>query len=472
MSNDIQAPAAGTIPASLVLFVVSCVQFITPLMASSVGIALPAIGKEFGASAAQLSLVQVTYIFALAGLMIPLGRFADIHGRKLIFNLGIVMAIISTLAIGFTTSIEAFIFFRFFQGVGAAMINSTSLAILTSVFPPERRGRALGIVAGFAYFGLAAGPSLAGAVTTQFGWRWLFYLLVPLQVIVLILTLLRLKGEWVGAKGESFGWSSSVVYLISLLLLVFGATQFNVINYAWLVALAGLAGIVLFLKGEEKKDNALLDVRLLKENRSFTLTNIATLINYGASFGVIFLFVLYLQYVKGLTAQQAGFVLMVTPCLQAIFSPIAGRWADIYSPRKVATIGMAICAVGLFGTLLMDEATSFITIIVIMVLLGVGFGIFASPNLKVVMGCVEPRHYGTASSISGTMRTGGILAGMVINTAVISLFMGDEPITGANYLEYLKSMHTCMIIFALMSVVGIGLSRFKERPQEVQLQAG
>lgn len=468
MKNEVKLPAAEAVSASLVLFVVSCVQFITPLMASSVGIALPAIGKEFDASAAQLSMVQLTYIFALAVLMIPLGRFADIHGRKRIFNLGIVMALLSTLAIGFTTSTESFIVFRFFQGVGAAMINSTSLAILTSVFPPERRGRALGIIAGFAYFGLAAGPSLAGSITTQLGWRWLFYLLAPLQVIVLILTLLRLKGEWADAQGEQFGWSSSAVYIISLSLLIFGATQLNDLSYAWLVAVVGLVGIGIFLKNEEKKKSALVDVRLLRENRSFTLTNIATLINYGASFGVIFLFILYLQYVKGLTAQQAGFVLMITPCFQAIFSPIAGRWADIYSPRKVATIGMAICAAGLFGTLLLDADTSFIAILFIMLLLGVGFGIFASPNLKVVMGSVEPRHYGTAASISGTMRTGGILTGMVINTAIISLFMGNAPITGDNYPEYLKSMHTCMTIFATMSVVGIGLSMFQEKPRKMQ----
>ncbi|WP_419175406.1 MFS transporter [Desulfosediminicola sp.] len=461
MNNTASKPAADAVSASLVLFVVSCVQFITPMMASSVGIALPAIGKEFGASATQLSLIQLSYIFALAVLMIPLGRFADIHGRKLIFNLGIVMAIISTLAIGFVPNTEIFIFFRFLQGVSAAMINATSLAILTAVFPPERRGRALGIVAGFAYFGLAAGPSMAGTITTQLGWRWLFFLMVPLQMIVLILTLVRFKGEWADARGEKFGWSGSMVYIASLSLVIFGATQMNDISFAWLIAIAGLVGLGLFLKWEANKTNALFDVRLLVENKTFTLTNIATLINYGASFGVMFLIILYLQYVKGLSAQQAGLVIMITPCLQAIFSPIAGRWADIYSPRKVATIGMTICAVGLFGTLLMNETTHFATIVVIMSLLGVGFGIFASPNLKVVMGCVGPRHYGTAASISGTMRTGGILAGTVINTSVIALFMGDAPITGDNYLVYLKSMHVCMTTFAVMSVVGIGLSLFR-----------
>ncbi|MCP3890092.1 MAG: MFS transporter, partial [Desulfobulbaceae bacterium] len=418
-----------TASASLILFVVSCVQFITPMMASSVGVALPAIGLEFDASAAQLSIIQLTYIFALAVLMIPLGRFADIHGRKLIFKLGIVMTVLSTLAIGFTNSTETFIFFRFVQGMAAAMIIATSLAILTAVFPPERRGRALGIVAGFAYLGLAAGPSLAGAITTQLGWRWLFYIMVPLQVIVLILTMMRLKGEWADARGEKFDWSGCAIYITSLTLVIFGIAQMNNLVYAWLIALGGLMGLGMFLKTEANNPNALIDVQLLVENKTFTLTNIATLINYGASFGVMFLIVLYLQYVKGLNAQQAGFIIMVTPCLQGFLSPIAGRWADIYSPRKVATTGMAICAVGLFGTLLMNENTSFFTIITIMSILGIGFGIFASPNLKVVMGCVGPHHYGSAASISGTMRTGGILTGTVINTAVISMFMGDAPIS-------------------------------------------
>lgn len=449
--------------AALVLFIVACVQFLTPLMASSVGIALPAIGREFHASAAELSIVQLTFIFALAILILPIGRFADIHGRKRIFIFGVALATLSTMAMGFIHSIGALIFFRFLQGAAAAMTNSSSLAILTTIFPPERRGRAMGVVAGAAYFGLAAGPTLAGVITTNMGWRWLFYLLVPVQILVLALTVFRLKGEWADARGEQFGWSHSVVYIISLSLLIFGGTKIHASLLYWTPLLLGCFGFLIFFKMQAKSANALLDVRLLRENRTFTLSNIATFINYGASFGLMFHFILYLQFVKGLSAQQAGLVIMVTPCFQALFSPISGRWADRYPAEKVATSGMTICAVGILGTLLLVETTSYPVIIAVMTFLGIGFGIFASPNSKVVMGCVEPRHYGTAASVLSSMRTGGILASSVINTAIISFFMGDAPITSHNVPGYLLAMHACMIVFAVMSFLGIGLSLYREK---------
>lgn len=449
--------------AALVLFIVACVQFLTPLMASSVGIALPDISREFHASATELSIVQLSFIFALAILILPIGRFADIHGRKRIFIWGVGLATLTTMAMGFIHSIEALIFFRFLQGAAAAMTNSSSLAILTTIFPPERRGRAMGVVAGAAYFGLAAGPTLGGVVTTNVGWRWLFYLLVPIQILVFVLTLLRLKGEWADAKGEKFGWSHSGVYIVSLSLLILGATQLHSNKLYWLVGLLGCCGFLIFYKMQAKSSNALIDVGLLQENRTFTLSNVATFINYGASFGLMFHFILYLQFVKGLSAQQAGFVMMVTPCFQTFFSPISGRWADRYPAQKVATSGMTICAVGILGTLLLTKTTSYPVIIAIMTLLGIGFGIFASPNSKVVMGCVEPRHYGTAASVLSTMRTGGILSSSVINTAIISLFMGDAPITSQNYPQYLLSMHSCMIVFALMSIVGIGMSLYTDK---------
>ncbi|MCG8565687.1 MAG: MFS transporter, partial [Desulfobacterales bacterium] len=153
----------------VILFVVSAVQFLTPFMMSAVGVALPAIGAEFNAGAMELGLVEMLFILAFALILLPAGRLADIHGRKKIFILGTGIFTAATLILGLAPSMGLFIFFRFIQGSGAAMITANSVAILSSVFPAERRGRAMGFIVGAVYVGLSAGPTLAGIMVTHLG---------------------------------------------------------------------------------------------------------------------------------------------------------------------------------------------------------------------------------------------------------------------------------------------------------------
>lgn len=440
------------------LIVVSVVQFLTPFMASGVVIALPTIGEEFGASAMQLSMIQMTYILGVAICLLPFGRLADIHGRRRVFITGIIAVILSTIAIGWAERIETFILLRFLQGGGTAAITTTSFAILSSVFPAERRGRAMGIIVACVYLGQSAGPTIAGVVTSHMGWRWLFYLMVIAQLMALSLTLLKLKGEWADSRGERFDWFGTVVYGLALTMVIASVHMIKTSNFGWLVFCAGVIGLTLFARIEMTTEKPLLNVRFLSKNRPFMFGNIATLINYAASFGVIFLFTLYLQNVKGMSPQQAGFFMMIQPCVQALISPFSGRLSDAYSASRMATLGMALCAVGLVAARFIDADSSMITLVIVVVLFGTGFGVFSSPNMSAIIGSVDQKYYGTASSMIATMRTVGMLISMTIITVVFSFFMGDAPLSASNNLEFMSSMHVTMIVFSLMSVMGIGFS--------------
>ncbi len=454
MNTRSHTPHADSSPAA-VLFIVTTVQFLTPFMSSSVGIALPMIGHEFQASAMQLGLIQMMYILAVSVTMLPAGRFADIHGRKRIFIAGTVVAILATLAIPLCMGIQTFILFRVFQGIGAAMITATSFAILTSVFPESKRGKAIGIVVAFVYLGLAAGPTLAGAIVTHMGWRWIFYAMLPLQLTALLLTLIRLHGEWADSKGDTFDWPGTVVFALALSILITGMTQINKMEWAWLVIIGGFVGLVLFFRIQRKTKFPLIDVHLLTTNLTFTLSNIATLINYAASFGIIFLFSLYLQYTKGFSAQTAGIIMMAQPLTQALLSPLAGRLSDIYPPTWIATLGMASCTVGLFLASFVGTATGLAVILTILILLGIGFGLFSSPNMTAIMSSVQPRYYGTASSMVGTMRTQGMLVSMAIVTVIITHYLGDQAVTPETMKGFIKSMQMSFRIYAAMGLVGI-----------------
>ncbi len=416
---------------------------------------MPAIGREFQASAVQLGFVQMAFVLAVAILQLPAGRFADIHGRKRIFILGITLFTMASMALALAQTIQIFIAFRFLQGMGGAMIFSTSVAILSAVFPPEHRGRAMGVIVSGIYVGMAIGPSVAGLIISELGWRWVFFIIIPFQLTALGLTLLKLRGEWKVDQGKLFDWIGALIFSVALFLIIVAATQFTKMEAARWIGLIGLLCLGLFGLIEVRTPNPLLDIHLLRTNLPFTFNNIATFINYAAAFGLVFLFSLYLQYVKGFPPKHAGILLAIQPIIQALLAPIAGRLADRYKPEHIASIGMGLCATGLFVATGINSSSSLTLIISVMILLGMGFGLFSTPNMTAIMGSVEPQYYGTASSLVGTMRTLGMLFCMTIITVILTIFLGDQEITLKNSELFVTSMSTSMVVFCMLSLVGI-----------------
>ncbi len=451
----------------ITLFVVSAVQFLTPFMMSAVGVALPAIGHDFQAGAVELGLVEMLYILAFGMVMLPAGRLADIHGRKKIFISGTLVFTLTTLVLGLCPTMGLFIFFRFIQGAGAAMITATSVAILSSVYPAQKRGQAMGIIVGAVYIGLSAGPTLAGVMVTHLGWEWVFFSALPLEIAALLLTLTHLKGEWTSAPGMPFDWWGSLIYMGALSALIYGAAHLGQGPvYPALLAL-GAGGLILFFKFESRSASPILETALLKENKAFTLTNLATLINYAASFGITFFFSLYLQQVRGIPPQAAGLILVTQPLIQAVLSPLSGKLGDIYPPARIASLGMGICTLSLGLAAFIGPSTPMALIYGILALMGLGFALFASPNMTTIMGSVGPRHYGIAASFVATMRNMGMLTAMTLITLILNIFMGDAPVTPETANAYIQSMGTGFMVFTAIGIAGVfcSLVRVKTAPQ-------
>ena len=440
------------------LLVVCVAHFLMPFMMSAVGVALPAIGREFGATALQLGLVETTYVLSSSIFILAMGRLGDIHGRRRIFVYGIIIFTIGCGLLSQAWSIESLIALRFLQGVGGSMIMATTIAIVVAVFPPEERGKALGIAVASVYAGISCGPFLGGILVTTWGWRSIFYLSVPLGLLTLFITSARLRGEWADAKGEPFDWQGGLVYAGAILLLIFGASNLSQGPWAFAVMLAGMIGIVLFLYIESCTTYPLLNMALLRDNRVFALSNLAALLNYAATFGVTFFFSLYLQYVKGMSAREAGLILIIQPLMQTLLSPLCGRLADRYSASKVATIGMAFCALGLGAAAMSTGATPLPEIMAILALLGTGFALFSSPNTSVIMGSVAPRYLGIASSLGASMRTLGMMTSMMIITVIFSIFMAGEAVTPTTLPQFLFSMRMALWIFCGLCLIGITFS--------------
>jgi EmrB/QacA subfamily drug resistance transporter len=457
-------PSEDAVSGAATLFVVSAVQFLTPFMLSAVGVALPAIGREFSASAVQLGLVETVYIFAFSLFLIPAGRLGDIYGRKRIFTMGILVFTVGTVLISLAFSIKSFIVFRFFQGFGGAMISGTSVAILSSVFPSAKRGQAMGVIVGCVYLGLSLGPVLSGFMVTHLGWRWIFYLGVLVELFCLCLTVLKLKGEWAEARGERFDFAGTILYIISLFCLIYGALNQKEGSIYPVFMASGALGFLIFLIFEYRCSSPILDVGLVFSNRVFAFSNLATLINYAASFGIAFFFSLYLQVVRGYSPQRAGWILVIQPVFQSILSPLFGKLADRVSPAGLATCGMALCTLSLGLVSRVHAGTPIYVIMGMLAFMGVGFGLFSSPNTTTVMGSVPAKSYGIASSFLATMRTMGMLCSMTIITLVFKHIMGDHPVSAETRSSFLSSMHLCMMIFCLLCLAGVFCSMVRLKP--------
>ncbi|MBI5680785.1 MAG: MFS transporter [Methanobacterium sp.] len=442
------------------LIIAVIASFITPFVGSSINVALPSIASEFHINAILLSWIPTSYLLSLAVFLVPFGRIADIWGRKRIFTYGITIFTIASFISIFSVSGEMLIILRIFQGLGSAMIFGNLFAIIASVFPEKERGRAFGITIVGVFLGLFLGPVLGGILTQYFGWRSIFLFNVPIGVISII-SVLRLKGEWAYAKGEKFDIIGSIILGITLILIMYGFSILPDI-YGGILILAGFIGFLTFIMVEKRIESPVIDINIFK-NRSFTSNNIAAFINYSSAMSIIFLLSLYLQYIKDFNPQDAGLILSVQPICMTVFSPFAGNLSDKMAPEKVASVGMGIASLGLITFSVINENTSVGVIVLGLILIGIGFALFSSPNTNAVISSIEEKQYGVASATLSTMRVMGQMFGMGITMLVLALLFGNTDIAGGNNRLFLESSKIIFAIFAFLSFIGVFLSLVKNK---------
>lgn len=438
----------------IALIVTVAGSFLTPFMGSAINIALPSIGREFAMDAILLSWIPSAYLLSTAVFLVPLARIGDIYGRKKLFTLGITTYALASMLSALAPSGIFLILIRVFQGLSASMIFGSAVAILTSIFPPEERGKVIGFNVGSIYLGLSLGPFIGGLLTEHWGWRSIFGLDAFLGLLILGAVLMGLKGEWVGARGERFDFPGSVLYCMTLVSLMYGVSQLPAVSGVGFMIL-GMLVLFAFVQWERKVKSPILDVTLFRHNRVFALSSLAALINYCATFGVGFLLSLFLQIAKGYSPWQAGSILIAQPVMQALFSPFAGRLSDRVEPQIVASVGMGFTVGGLVILSFLHEASPLGQIILALIFLGFGFALFSSPNTNAIMSSVERKIYGVASGVISTMRLIGQMFSMATITLLFVFFLGRVQITPEVISPFLKSSRTAFVLFAAFCFLGI-----------------
>jgi MFS family permease len=437
-----------------VLFVSAVGAFLTPFMASAVNVALPRIGREFALNTVTLSWFAIAYILASAAFLLPFGKIADLYGRKKIYSIGTMTYSAASLLVCVAPDMPALLAFRVIQGAGAAMIFGTGVAMLTSVYPPEERGKALGINVSAVYLGLSLGPLVGGLLTVHFGWRSIFIVSAAMGAFVWGLLAWKVRAEWKEPHGEGLDWTGCGIYVVSLSVMMIGFSKLPSAAGA-ACSIGGALGIAGFIGWESKSPHPVLNVSLLRHNRVFAFSNLAALINYSATSAVSFLLSLYLQYVRALNPREAGLVLVAQPAVMALLSPAMGGLSDRVESRVLASAGMGFCCAGLLLLFTVGENTGLPWIVFCLLVLGFGFALFSSPNTNAVMGAVERRHYGVASATLGTMRLVGQMLSMGFAVLLFALFMGKASVTPDNHPAFISSVKTAFLIFAVLCGAGV-----------------
>jgi MFS family permease len=412
--------------------------------------------------AISLTWISTSYLIATAVFQVPFARLADLIGRKKVFIMGAALLFLNTFLCGLATSEFFLILFRALSGLGAAMIFGTNMAILTAVFPPQERGKAYGINTSVVYFALASGPFLGGMMTHYWGWQSLFLIIGALGIFVILYAVFFLKGEWIESKGERFDYWGSLIYAVGLFGLIFGFSRLpQTVAYLWIAM--GVVAFILFIFYELKHKQPVFNVRIFSGNKVFSLSSVSALINYASTSAVAFMVSLYLQYIRGMDARNAGFVLIVQAVIQSLVALYAGKLSDKANPAILATSGMAIIVVGLSGLIFLSTTTSIVFLIFLLTLLGVGFGLFSSPNTHVIMGSVEKKYFGQASATMGTMRLTGQAFSMGIAMMALSLHVGNRVITAELHPQFMVSMRITFIICTVLCLVGTYASSFRTK---------
>jgi len=407
----------------------------TPFDASIVAVALPAMGADLQLSYSQALWAQAAYLLITSVLLIPAGRFTDSRGLVRYYLLGTAVFALGSMVAALSPNGSVMIVGRCVQGAGGAFMFSTSVAIVTAAFPARERGKALGLSTMAVYLGLTLGPVLGGLIVTHANWRWIFFINVPIAAVTVAVgwTLIGVErrdrlGENISRPSRRVDWAGAILLGAALVALFVPLTY----SPLWGWSSARTVGLLVvsaflfaaFVAVEDRVSEPMLDLDLLRKNRVFRGANTAALINYMGVFAATTLTAVYLQIVQGLTAQQAGLLLLAQPVLMVLLSPLTGRLSDRVGSRILAMLGMILVAIGLLELSLISDSTG--QVLFALGTIGVGMAFFSAPNVSAVMGSVDRSQLSLASGFLSTMRFTGQGISIAVLGAIAAWKLGPE----------------------------------------------
>lgn len=407
-----------------VLLAIGLGTFMAAMDGSVVNTTLPVIANSFNTGIAEIEWVVVVYLLVLSGLMLSFGRLGDLRGHRNVYIVGFTFFLVSSALCGLAPTIAWLVGFRAFQAVGGAMLAANSPAILTGNFPTSQRGQALGLLATMTYLGLTVGPTLGGWLASQFGWRSVFYINIPVALAAILISLLFIPRDKPVDVGEKFDPLGAMLFIVGLTTLLYALNQGHTAGWASLLILSllsiSLVLLVCFVYVESRISSPILDLSLFTRSRIFTGATLSALLNYICVYSILFLMPFYLITGRHLNPAQAGILLSAQPVIMALVAPVSGTLSDRLGTRWPSVAGMLLLAMGLFLLARLDGDTPLPQIALALGVVGSGTGIFISPNNSALMGSAPRNRQGIAAGILATARNTGMALGIGISGAIFT----------------------------------------------------
>lgn len=444
-----------------VLATVAIGTFMATLDSSIVNVALPTISTQLNSNLSTLQWVVTAYLLTITSLLPVFGRLADLFGRKRVFGLGFLVFIFGSALCGLAENIWFLVATRVLQAIGAAMLMSNSAAIITAIFPPKERGKALGLTGTVVALGSLTGPALGGILIGLAGWRSIFYINIPIGLIGFTAVLLILPKDVPSNDKESFDFLGASSFTLGMILVLLGIT--NGEEWGWssfpilLSLMLGIASLLLFVLTERKVKHPMIDLSLFR-NRPFLIGNLSGGLSFTAMFANNMILPFYLQGILHYKPEQVGMLLMVFPIVMAIVAPISGNASDKFGPLVLTTSGLVITGLGLLYFSTLSATANFYHILPGSILTGLGAGMFQSPNNSSVMSSVPPQKLGVAGGINSLVRNLGMVAGIAWSVSLFESLGGVSMPPSSGIPMFMSAYHYVMLVAMVIAFVAAGIS--------------
>jgi len=444
-----------------VLATVSVGTFMSTLDSSIVNVALPTISSQLHSDISILQWVVTAYLLTISSLLPVFGRTADLFGRKKVYSLGFLIFILGSFLSGFANNIWFLVWARVLQAVGASMLMSNSAAIITAIFPPKERGKALGLTGTVVALGSLTGPALGGILIGLSGWRSIFYINIPIGIIGYLVARSILPIDESRKSQESFDFVGAITFTVGMVILLLGIN--NGEDWGWssfpilLSLILGVALLVIFFINERKTKHPMIELSLFS-NRPFMIGNLSGWLSFVAMFANNMLLPFYLQQILHYSPSQVGLLMTVFPITMAIVAPISGHASDKFGPLVLTTSGLVISGIGLFYFSTLSVTTSFYQIIPGALLMGLGSGMFQSPNNSSVMSSVPPQKLGIAGGINSLVRNLGMIIGIAFSVSLFNALGGVTRPNEEQIPAFMSAYHIVMLVAMSIAFVGALIS--------------
>ena len=442
-----------------VLATVAIGTFMATLDSSIVNVALPTISGQFHSDLSTLQWVVSAYLLTITSLLPVFGRIADMFGRKRVYALGFIIFTLGSVLCGFAQNIWFLVGTRVLQAVGASMLMSNSAAIITSIFPPKERGKALGLTGTVVALGSLTGPALGGIIIGLTSWRSIFFINLPIGIIGYAAVLLILPNDVPSNEKERFDFTGAFTFTFGMIAVLLGITNGEAWGWSSVPVLSslvlGMTSLIFFIMTERKVEHPMINLSLFR-NRPFLIGNLSGGLSFVAMFANNMLLPFYLQGILNYKPSQVGLMLMVFPMVMAIVAPVSGHASDKFGPMILTTSGLVINALGLFYFSTLPTTASFIQIIPGPMLMGLGAGMFQSPNNSSVMSSVPPQKLSIAGGINSLVRNLGMVIGIALSVSLFEVWGGVSLPQPDQVERFMSAYHSVMLVamgIALLAAV-------------------